>query len=422
MQYVVAHRSDVGRVRQNNEDNFLASIDLGLFVVADGMGGHHAGEVASQMTCDLVLQHIEENKTVLSNYATSQSPENLQAIARLLDNAINGASKAITKLSAKNKGKGSMGCTCTALLILDGGKGVMGHVGDSRLYMCRTDRMHQLTEDHTFVGDLVKRGVITEAQAKDHPNGNVITRAVGVQPTVAVDTMVFDIDPGDIFLLCSDGLYSYFDESSKLHAYLMQADPQAAIDDMVDFALEKGGHDNITALSVGISPIPGQDYLSAEQRIGVLKKIPLFAHLNYNELVKVLGLCSTHRLAAGSVIIKEGETGEELYVVVDGSVEVFKGENVLSTLGDGVHLGEMALIDNAPRSASARTKTSCRLLRMRRREFVSIIRAEPVIATKLLWSFLQVMSGRLRQTNDALLDARSDISLEDTFEIFFESD
>ncbi|MEL6341028.1 MAG: Stp1/IreP family PP2C-type Ser/Thr phosphatase [Myxococcota bacterium] len=421
MEVSVASHTDVGRVRTNNEDYFFADPSLGLYIVCDGMGGHSAGEVASRMACEIIQREIGKAFKQREKFQATGKPSDIKAVAKAMEAAIHTACKEVYKKASKNAELAGMGTTCTAVLVAGHGKGVMGHVGDSRFYVYRNGTVHQLSEDHTYVNELVKRGALSKEQARSHPQGNVLSRALGVQPTVPVDSMIFDIDAGDTYLLCSDGLYNYFPDATELGSYLQRPDLQTSIEACIEQALERGGHDNVTAVSLrfGGSPPPVENATGAEQRIRILKRIPIFAHLNYHELVKVVGLTQLSRVGAGEAVITEGEHGDELYVVLAGEVSVSKGGSLIVELKAGAHLGEMALVDNAPRSATVVAKTEVNLLVMRRDEFFSLIRAEPVIATKLLWSFVQVMSGRLRDTNEALQGARAVLDNEpEDFEIF----
>lgn len=419
MEVTVATRSDVGRVRTNNEDNFLVDPDLGLFVVCDGMGGHNAGEVASKLTCEIVREELANANKVREKFLQTGKASDAKILRKAVEAAILTACKEVYRRASKDSSLSGMGTTCTVLLLAGHQKGILGHVGDSRLFVWRSDHVHQLSEDHTYVNELVKRGALSKEQAKNHPQGNVLSRALGVQPTIPVDTMVFDIDPNDTYLLCSDGLYNYFPDSKELSGGLANANLHTGLDYLINTALDRGGHDNCTGiiLRMGGTPDPGQPTIAADQRIAILKRIPIFSHLHYNELVKVLGLTQLAKFNQGEIIIREGDPGDELFVILAGEVEVFKGDQLLTNLKAGVHLGEMALVDNAPRSASVRAKTAVNVLTMRRDEFFSIIRAEPIIATKLLWSFVQALSGRLRETNEALQGARQELSSDD-LEIF----
>jgi PPM family protein phosphatase len=424
MDVTVASRSDVGRVRTNNEDNFLVDQDLGLYVVADGMGGHNAGEVASRTACEVLQRELKAASPARDKFKQTGKSSDVKALRKLVEQAMSTACREIFKQASKNSEQTGMGTTVTMVLLCGHNKGILAHVGDSRLFLLRNGNMHQLSEDHTFVNELLKRGAITKAQAKNHPQGNVLSRALGVQPSVPIDTMIFDLDPGDVYLLCSDGLYNYYPDANELAEGLSDTDLNSGVNTLINRALERGGHDNTTGIVIrvgGATPQVG-DNLAAERRIAILKHIPIFAHLTYNELVKVVGLTQLMRVKTGDDFINEGEKGEEFYVVLAGEVDVLKGGQVLTTLKAGAHLGEMAMIDNAPRSATIRARTDGNLLVMRREEFFGLIRSEPVIATKLLWSFVQVLSTRLRETNEALQGARKELGASEQFEIFIDEE
>lgn len=421
----VASRTDVGRVRQSNEDSFLVDSELGLYVVCDGMGGHAAGEVASKLACEVIQRELKSVAKQRQQYLTSGRNADAKLLRKSVENAIVTACKEVYKKGSKSPELAGMGTTCTTVLMIGNSKAILGHVGDSRLFVCRQGTLHQLSDDHTYVNELLRRGALTKEQAANHPHGNVLSRALGVQPSIAVDTMIFDLDPGDTYLLCSDGLHNYFSNWEELAYYMQAANLEQGLGTLVDLALERGGHDNTTGVMfrVGGAPPPPDDAVAAEQRIAILKQIPLFQHLTYNELVEVLGLTYMLRSRPGETIITEGEKGSEFYVVLAGEVDVLKSGSHITTLQAGVHLGEMALVDNAPRSATIRAKNDVTLLAMRREEFFGLVRGQPVIATKLLWSFVKVLSGRLRETNEALQGARQELDVDaEEFEIFVDEE
>ena len=421
MELRVATRTDVGRVRTNNEDNFFADPNLGLFIVCDGMGGHSAGEVASKTACEVITREIASAGKIREKFLASGKSGDVKTVAKMVEAAIHTACKEVYKKASRNPELAGMGTTCTVVLIAGHNKGILGHVGDSRLYVVRQNMVHQLSDDHTYVNELVKRGALSREQARNHPQGNVLSRALGVQPTVPVDTMIFDIDPGDTYLMCSDGLYNYYADPTEITRVIGEPDIEQSLNQLIDRAMERGGHDNLTGivLRVGGTPPPADAAVAAEQRIAILKRIPIFAHLSYNELVKVVGLTQLVKVKSGETFIREGEPGDELYVVLAGEVNVVKGGQHITQLKAGAHIGEMALIDNAMRSATIVAGSDCNLLAMRRDEFFGVIRTEPVIATKLLWSFVQVLSGRLRETNEALQGARKELTANaGDFEIF----
>src|SRR5207253_4225364 len=186
----------------------LVDKDLGRYAVADGMGGHAAGEVASAQAVKSIRDALAEGKPILEAFTKSPTVESREQIASLMERAIHKACNDIYTIAGGDLGKRGMGTTVVALLAA-GRKAVVGHVGDSRVYLYRNGRAHQLTEDHTIIQEQLKRGLITKEQVPTAENKNVITRAVGIQPSVAVDTLVTDVLPGDLFILCSDGLHGY---------------------------------------------------------------------------------------------------------------------------------------------------------------------------------------------------------------------
>ncbi len=241
--------TSVGRRRQHNEDAYLADDELGLWVVADGMGGHAAGEVASQEACDAVFGVVKRGKTKLT-LDDPPSETSLQAAHRLLEGAIQAATYIVYSMAELDLGKTGMGTTISAMMKI-GRLLVLAQVGDSRIYRVRNRVAEQLTEDHTLVGWQVKHGIITEAEARVSKQRNVITRAVGNRDYVQVDTFQSDCVPGDAFLLCSDGLHGYLEieEIPELIALGGGRSVQA----LLDLANERGGRDNITAVVVEVT-------------------------------------------------------------------------------------------------------------------------------------------------------------------------
>ena len=179
--------TDVGRKRQHNEDAMLVDPALGLYIVADGMGGHAAGEVASRRATEVVRHHIESNQVVLQQLGTNPTQENRTLAAQLVEVAIQRACADVYRMAAADATKRGMGTTFVCLAV-GGGKGVIGHVGDSRIYLVRGGQCHRLTEDHTLVAAQLKAGTITKEQATTSQYRNVITRAVGIQESCLLYT------------------------------------------------------------------------------------------------------------------------------------------------------------------------------------------------------------------------------------------
>jgi serine/threonine protein phosphatase PrpC/CRP-like cAMP-binding protein len=415
---VAIGKTDVGQKRDHNEDDLLLDSELGLYVVCDGMGGHAAGEVASAHAVKTVQRVLMENRAVLDDARKDNGAEAREKLASVVELAVNTACSEIFTMAITDHGKAGMGTTLVMMLVV-GGKGVMAHVGDSRLYMVRAGQIHQFSEDHSYTSEMVKRGKMTREQARSSPYANVITRAVGIQKNVQVDTLVFDIIPGDTFLLCSDGLHGYYDDPNDLAETLSNTDTGKIPDILINTANTRGGKDNITAVILRAVADESDKVLEDARasevnlKLDTLKKIPLFRYLTYQELVKVLNITYLETYDAGAEIIKEADSGEELYVILAGKVLVSRSGQEIVELHPGIHFGEMALVDQSPRSATVTARDATRLLVVQRRSFYTLIRKEPVLAVKLLWSFVQVLSRRLRETNEQLSGARTALESRD---------
>jgi serine/threonine protein phosphatase PrpC len=410
--------TDVGRKREHNEDNFLVDKKLSLFVVADGMGGHASGEVASHIAVHELRNTIEGRQDLLDGFAKKEGEVRSQDILALLEQAVQSAGGAIFQRGKVEQEKRGMGTTISALLLV-GDRGFVAHVGDSRIYLLRQDQVIQLTEDHSLINELIRRGKVTKDGLSRSPYSaykNAVTRAVGVYETVQVDTIDFDVLPGDRFLICSDGLHSYLDDD-KLKGLFAGEEITTIPKAFIDHANEAGGQDNITAIALRIAPADAAvtDPRSEEltRKVEVLKQMPLFRHLTYKEIMRVLNLTEVADYAVGEDVMREGEPGDDLFILLRGRVRLHKDAAYITTLMPGAHLGEMALVDRTPRSATATAEEPSRLLILRRQEFYEILRKDPPLSVKLLWSFIQVLTERLRKTTADLSGARQEAEAAD---------
>lgn len=234
MNLAVGARTDVGRVRTGNEDSYY--VDSPLFVIADGMGGHAAGDVASATAVEV----IQEKRNELS----AQDPQTLSEVVRQ-------ANRAIWERSAGDDSLRGMGTTCTMILV-DGETAQVAHVGDSRAYVVHDGELRQVTDDHTLVGRLVREGKLQPEEAARHPQRSMITRALGVDEDVEVDLFSLPLSQGDRLMICSDGLSGMVSETDMHDILRSESDPQAAADELVDRANEAGGEDNITVIVVDV--------------------------------------------------------------------------------------------------------------------------------------------------------------------------
>jgi PPM family protein phosphatase len=231
-----AHKTDTGRQRQANEDSYFARAPM--FAVADGMGGAQAGEVASR----IAARAFERRRNV-----SDEEPAEGQ-----LEDIAQEANREIHKLAQEDSSRAGMGTTLTAALLRDD-EVALGHVGDSRAYLLRDGKLKRLTKDHSLVEELRRQGRLTEEQAEEHPQRSIITRALGPEPDVNVDTMTFPARDGDVFLLCSDGLTTMVSDDEIREILVGSRSLRAAVNKLVDAANRGGGRDNITAVAFRVA-------------------------------------------------------------------------------------------------------------------------------------------------------------------------
>ena len=243
MQLAVAARTDTGMIRSGNEDSYFAEAnrERGLFVVADGMGGHAAGEVASEMAVQIVAREL----------SGAVDRTSISEIAGQLAQALKRANVAIYERTIAEVDKQGMGTTASVLM-LSAGRYLIGQVGDSRVYLLRDGALTQLTKDHSYVQEQVDAGFLTPEQARYHPYSNVITRCVGASADVEPDTYEGVLKKGDVFLVASDGLTGMVDDRRLLQLLMARASPQRIVDALISEANGRGGLDNITAVLVQV--------------------------------------------------------------------------------------------------------------------------------------------------------------------------
>lgn len=420
--------TDVGKKREHNEDNFLVDKKLGLFVVCDGMGGHAAGEVASALAVRTFHEELKKERDLIDDYAAKKTgSERVSArdIQNMLEFAINRASSRVHAEAEKDSKKRGMGTTLVSVLVI-GNQAFLTYVGDSRIYMIRDGLLQQMTEDHTVYNELIKRKKMPREQVEKLAQKDAITRAVGVYEHAEPDSLVVDLLAGDRFLLCSDGLYQYFEEDLEtLGRHIMDPDMDAGIKLLVDGANQAGGSDNITGVIVTVGDARERDEDRAKQlqlKRDILARMPLFRPLNDRELLRVLQVTDVVPYQPGEIVMTEGDRGEELFIVLSGSLTVRRGESELATLSAGDHVGEMALVRSQPRSATVVSAQASELMVIRRTEFFEILRKEHQLAVKLLWQFLGVLAERLAETSRELGQVREELLAEDISDALFEDD
>lgn len=250
MRLEAAARTDPGPVRENNEDSFLVELDAGLFIVADGMGGHAAGEVASEIAVHTVAEILLEQDDPDETRLERVTPDDDEAIRERLRYSTNQASLRIRREAMANPSQTGMGTTLVVLLIEDD-VAHLGHVGDSRIYLFRDDRLHRLTRDHTVVQQEIDAGRLSPELARIVPHKNILTQSVGYHGPVEPDTCTRPVEPGDVFVLCSDGLTDPLDDA-QLAQIIRSTPAEDLAETLVQEALVGGTEDNVTVIVVRV--------------------------------------------------------------------------------------------------------------------------------------------------------------------------
>lgn len=248
MIYESSGKTDVGQNREINEDYFYVDNSQGIFIVCDGLGGHAAGEVASHKAIEFTLEYLHEHWAEVDQ--ANKSPIGYYKLTQLVERAIHETCRKIRAIADSDPVLNGMATTLTLLIIVDG-KAIVGHVGDSRLYIMRNNDVFLLTTDHTLFNEMV-----TEFKDVDHAQiqkfTHCLTRSVGSSESVAVETLMFEARQHDVLLLCTDGLSNYFPSEKELTEMLSGNHVNIIADSLVQFANGCGGHDNITAIVIRI--------------------------------------------------------------------------------------------------------------------------------------------------------------------------
>lgn len=239
---IISGKSNKGLVREINQDSMYLpkKNSIPLFIVADGMGGHKAGEIASKLTVDIIKNEITQKSLDFSN---------LRDVKKAIKDAIKLANKEVFQYSLNHVECKGMGTTVTLGYVYNNFF-VIAHVGDSRAYYLRDKKLIRITEDHSLVNELIRAGKITPSEALIHPQRNVILRAVGTSSDIDIDLNTIEINPSDLFIICSDGLTNMINESEIQKIFEKNDDIEHACEQAIESAIYKGGKDNITVIGI----------------------------------------------------------------------------------------------------------------------------------------------------------------------------
>jgi serine/threonine protein phosphatase PrpC len=405
-------RTDVGRTRDHNEDAILIDSALGLYIVADGMGGHAAGEIASTMAVAKVREALADKRAYLRELAGKLgSPRAREEVLLLVEDAIQHACQSVHANAQAHEERRGMGTTIVVCLVL-GECAFVTHVGDSRLYLVRESAVRQITYDHTVRNELIRRGNMPLAEIDALPYKHAITRALGTYEQAQPESIALELVPGDRVVLATDGLTGYLDDRREDLTAHLERPPEEAAASLIAFANASGGRDNVSVLVLhvdGDSAIGRERSRRLTLKRELLGAIPLFSKLEDDELLRVLQPTESRSFSAGDTIVREGDPGEALFVILTGKVRVDKGGEAINVLRAGEVFGEMSLVRNRARSATVVAVEPSELLVLHRRDFEAFLRDEARLGVKILSHFVHVLAERLDSTNDELSGLRSSL-------------
>ena len=392
----------VGQVRSRNEDKYLIDASINLFIVCDGMGGHAAGDVASDLASRLVGTYLREHRQQIAS--AGNRPDGDYQVLRLAEQAVEHASTQLYQMARSDTDCSGMGTTLT-LLVIVGDKGVMAHVGDSRLYLRRNQKVHQLSSDHTLANELVQGGMLSPQDSRESRYNHILTRSIGPQTSVEVETLLFDLLPGDVFLLCTDGLTKYVDEEDEILEVLSHEITEQSARQLVETANRKGGADNITVIVVEVQPRPDAAVLNSDEfqrRLDVMKSVFLFRGLSLSRLMRLMNIAKCQQYQAGERIFSEGETGRQLSIVLSGTVTYGP-----TTYRAGDSFGEASVFCDERMHFDLVAEQAVELLSIEGADFQALTRRFPKLGRRLLSVLARHLSEQLqiaREAGEDLLD------------------
>ncbi len=368
--------------------------ELGLYVVADGMGGRAAGEVASRMAVASIRDAVTAQRGILADYARGAAASH--EVTAVVSGAVQGASRAVLRASQDKLDRQGMGTTVTAM-VLTGHRAFVAHVGDSRLYLVRDGIARQLSRDHTLLDELVLAGHMTRAEADSAEMQrlkNVLARAVGVQAEILVDTFEFDLVAGDRVLLCSDGLTHYFEPWEI--AQIAAGDSEVAVSEFVRITNERGGHDNVTVVVIECDgPDVPQPEAFAERRRAI-EAAGVLAGLDPRLSFHLALSAETHEVPTGAVITREDQPVQALHIVVDGAVRLARRGGSEKECGPGASFGETSLVDRWAEAPTVVAARPTRYVRITREAILAVGRREPEVHEQILAGFARAVTSKVR--------------------------
>ena len=382
--------TDTGLKRARNEDSILVDNEQHLYIVCDGVGGGGNGHIASKMAAESAASFIEKNDSAFHEFYKTG---NIRILENLVKNAVQEACTTVFNASHKNPELTGMASTMTAVLFIND-RAILGHVGDSRLYLARNNQVYLVTEDHTLGREARERHAMPEEEIKKNKLDHILNRSIGYFKSVEVDTLVFDILPGDELILCSDGLHNYIRNEVQLLPMLDHEEVNSCLKEMIEFALRGGGSDNISVIIIQTkledSIYMGFDSGRSEllNDFSILNKIYLFKDLNFIRINRLLNVCETLDYAPGQTVKEKDDRLNGVYIVYSGEIETHEMEKGVQVFSRGKIFGQASLVMDCNLPFKVTAKTKCVLLYISAHSYKALCRNHPKFGVKLLENFI----------------------------------
>ncbi len=323
----------------------------------------------------------------------SQSDGHLKVV-EIAKNSVRTACREIYQMASSKPGCAGMGTTLTMLLVVED-KAILAHVGDSRLYMLRHGKLHQLSHDHTLANEMLQRGELRRDSEQMKRYSHVLTRSIGQQESVDVETLLFDILPGDFFLLCSDGLSEYFPNPQDLAGFFSSDHVAQIPERLAAYANQQGGRDNITSIVIYAESDQPPATRDAERQMESLGKAFLFNGLSLDRLMQIANVAKVQTFGPHEWLIRRGDARSGLYVVLDGSCLLTRPDGEALRLGPGDCCAETALARGGSFQIQLQSIDAVRVLHISRRAFRRIVMRHPKLGRRLLGNLLKHLSAQL---------------------------
>ena len=372
-------KSDVGLVRDNNEDSFYVDKNKGIFIVADGVGGAEAGEVASSLAIEETVNYLEEEWDYLEECRQGKYKDD--AVFRFFADAVRHACKSVYTKGNEESRYLNMACTFTMAVNM-GTRVLICHVGDSRAYLVNSTGVHQISEDHTLIKDFIKKGLIRNEAECAPQFKSVLTRSVGTHPSVEVDCVMISVCGGDKIVLCSDGVSNYLKKPETLPSLLKHKKVSEDVEALISYALANKGEDNATAIVIKVlegNDVSDSEFLQEVLITETLLSCPIYEDLSFSQLARMRSHMEVVCLNKDEELIREGEKYNGYYIVMDGGI--LSGDELLVR---GESIGLKSLIKDHYSHDCKVAVRDTRLIFFSTKKFESFSKRYPRIVNQIL--------------------------------------